>query len=211
VKRVDAILTVSHAVRDDVVECLEIAPEKVFVTPLGVPQLPPAAPEVRQKPYLLSVGTLEPRKNMARLAEAFTRSHLSSAFDLVICGRVGWGATVPGVTVIDGASDDRLAALYRGATAMILPSLYEGFGLPLVEALSLGVPVYCSDTPVFREVAGNHAHFFDPWDIDSITDAVIKAAKEAAPAPGGAAHASRFTWEACAHATLAAYDAVRAS
>jgi len=146
----------------------------------------------RTRPYFLAVGTLEPRKNLERLVEAFVQSGVSDTHDLVLVGRAGWGPALPHVEVISGLDDAALAAAYAGATAVVLPSLYEGFGLPVVEAMKLGVHVVCSDLPVLREVSGGHAQYVDPLDVASIA-AGLRAATTAS-LPSAAADWARSTW-----------------
>lgn len=132
-----------------------------------------AAPE---KPYFLAVGSIEPRKNLARLAQAFQISGLAKDFDLVLVGRQAWGDLPQGIKAAGALSDGELKGFYEKAQALFVPSLYEGFGLPVGEALSLGTPVYCSNLEVFREVAGSNANYFDPLDVDSMVTSLIHAA-----------------------------------
>ncbi|MBN9177785.1 MAG: glycosyltransferase family 4 protein [Microbacterium sp.] len=123
----------------------------------------------QHKPYFLAIGTVEPRKNLTRLAEAFRISGLSGDFDLKIIGRAGWASAPPGVEILGAISDQLMSDYLRGATALVVPSLYEGFGMPGVDALDQGVPVLCSDIPVFRETASEAAGWFTPTDVESIS------------------------------------------
>jgi glycosyltransferase involved in cell wall biosynthesis len=186
------IVVDTRAVRDEVVEHFGLDPSDVTVVPLGVELPEPSELPRRPRPYLLSVGTLEPRKNMTRLAEAYRRSGVAATHDLLVVGRLGWGDLPAGLEVLSGLSDGQLAATYAGATALVLPSLYEGFGLPAVEAMQLGVPVICSDIDVLREVTGGRATFVDATDLDCLV-AALRAAPEAC-APEGAADWARKTY-----------------
>ena len=157
------------------VDRLGVPPERVHVVYPGATRLTSAEPVVREKPYILTVATLEPRKNLLRLVSAFNRSAIGSDYDLVVVGRVGWGPMPEGVTVLSGVDDRHLSSLYEGASAFVLPSLYEGFGLPLVEAAGRGLPIACSNIPVFHEVmrgCDREATYFEPHDLDSIAAAL---------------------------------------
>lgn len=199
------IVTDTAAVADEVREHFGIAGPGVTVVPLGVELPPPAQRPARARPYLLTVGTLEPRKNLLRLAEAYRRSGMHATHDLVIVGRLGWGDRPKGVEVVSGLDDSELVAMYLGATAVIIPSLYEGFGLPAVEAMQLGVPVLCSDIPVLREVTGGHATYVSPTDLDGLTAAVRAAPALTAP-DGAASWAARtYRWTATVNALSELY------
>jgi glycosyltransferase involved in cell wall biosynthesis len=182
----------TDAVADELQADFGLSSDSVTVVPLGVSMPEPDIPLVRPKPYLLTVATLEPRKNLARLAEAYARSGISASHDLVVVGRVGWGDPPAGVEIVSGLDDLGLAAAYAGATALVLPSIYEGFGLPVVEAMQLGVPVVCSDIPVLREVSGGHATLVDPTDLESLIEGLRASLTLSAPA--GAADWARKTW-----------------
>lgn len=189
------IVTDTAAVGEEVIAHFGIDASGVTVVPLGV-ELPAAANgPARPRPYLLTVGTLEPRKNLHRLAEAYHRSGVCVTHDLLIVGRAAWDTPPSGVEVVSGLDDAELAAVYRGATALIVPSLYEGFGLPAVEAMQLGVPVVCSDIPALREVTGGHATYVDATDVDTLTDAVRAAIDAVAPPDAAAWAAGTYRWE----------------
>lgn len=182
----------THTVGREVIEHFGLDPSDVTVVPLGVELPTPAELPSRRKPYLLSVGTLEPRKNMTRLAEAYRRSGLAATHDLLVVGRLGWGELPAGLEIVSGLSDAQLAATYAGATALVMPSLYEGFGLPAVEAMQLGVPVICSGIDVLKEVTGDRATYVDATDLDCLVEALRAA--PAARAPDGAADWARKTY-----------------
>lgn len=184
------------AARDEIVEHFGLAADSVTVVSLGVELPPPADVPARPRPYLLSVGTLEPRKNMSRLAEAYRLSGLSATHDMLVVGRLGWGQLPSGMELVSDVGDAELVSIYQGASALVLPSLYEGFGLPAVEAMQLGVPVICSDIPVLREVTGGRATYVDATDVDLLVDA-LRAAPRACAAEGAATWASTtYTWDA---------------
>ncbi len=169
------------------------------------------------KPYLLSVSTIQPRKNYARLIQAFARltSNLEfpSNLQLVICGSRGWmfddvfqTAEQLGlrerVVFPDFVVDDDLPALYAGALLFVYPSLYEGFGLPVAEAMACGAPVVSSNASSLPEVAGDAALYFEPRDIDGMADAMRRAltddARRADLRARGFAQARKFSWEKAA-------------
>ncbi|HXT22464.1 MAG TPA: glycosyltransferase family 1 protein, partial [Thermoanaerobaculia bacterium] len=169
------------------------------------------------------VGTLEPRKNLPLLLEAWRQvSRRSPAPPLVLCGRWGWHSGDLARAVERGAGEgwlvhlgyvapEQLAALYRGARLLALPSLYEGFGLPIVEAFAAGVPVVASDLPVLREVAGEAALFAPPENVDAWAAALARLLADdglrADLAARGRARAERFDWRRSAAAHVDAWCA----
>jgi glycosyltransferase involved in cell wall biosynthesis len=209
--RCAAFLVPSEATARDCRELLGV--ERIFVTPLGVDEdffaLPPGAPS---RPYLLAVGTLEPRKNFARLIRAHARSGVD--LDLLIAGRRGWlhgdvleaARGSPRVRLLGHVPEPELRALLMGATAFLYPSLLEGFGLPVLEAMAAGRPVLTSDREPMRGVAGAAAVLVDPEDEDAIADGIRRVVE--APPRGGPERARAYTWRACAEATRRAYEAV---
>lgn len=195
----------AEAVRQEVIEYFGRSPDSVTVVPLGV-ELPPAADVApRRRPYLLAVGTSEPRKNLQRLVQAYELSGLSETHDLLLIGRAGWGSPPPGVLIESGYDDAELVAAYRDATAVVLPSLYEGFGLPAVEAMQLGTPVICSDIPVLREVTGGHAVYVDPTDVEAIAAALRSSPSLSSPAGAAAWARATFCWDRAAAQLTALY------
>jgi glycosyltransferase involved in cell wall biosynthesis len=187
------LVAVSQAIADELADAIDV---KAHVIPNGVHVLPDTAPETRDRPYLLSVGAVEPRKNLARLVAAYQQSGLAGEVDLVLVGRSAWGALPAGVVYLGPVDDTRLAALYGGAAAVVSASLYEGFGLPVAEALSVGAPVVCSDIAAYREVTQGHARLFDPLSTSSIAEALVAAAAGMPRPP--AELRDRWSWARCA-------------
>jgi len=210
-KRCAAFLVPSEATAEDCRELLKV--DRIFVTPLGVDEdFFALAPEAPPRPYLLAVGTLEPRKNFARLIRAHARSGVD--LDLLIAGGRGWlykdieGAAraAPRVRLLGHVPEPELKRLLAGARAFLYPSLLEGFGLPVLEAMAAGKPVLTSDREPLRSLAGAAAILVDPTDEEAIADGIRRVV--AAPPPGGPARARGYTWRSCAAATRRAYEAV---
>src|SRR3954467_12801989 len=158
-------------------------------------------------PYVLAVSTLEPRKNLPALVAAFALlRQRHPELTLALAGLEGWGREPlagEGVRLLGFVSDDELARLYRGASAFAYPSRFEGFGIPVVEALASGVPTVVSSHPSLDEASGDAALRSDPDDAEAFAAALEQAL--AAPRGTGAEHASRFTWRACGESVLAGY------
>jgi len=178
----------------EVVDHFELDPATVSVVPLGVALPAPRVVPPRPRPYLLAVGTAEPRKNLAVLLKAYALSGMSETHDLIVVGRLGWGELPPGLEVVSGYDDGQLVSSYLGATAVVLPSLYEGFGLPAVEAMQLGVPVICSDIPVLREVTGGRATYVVATDVEALANALRDAPHGIAPEGAAEWAMSTYDW-----------------
>ena len=231
VARTDRVLADSESTRDDLIAHFGTPPEKVQVLYCGVgtrfhPEKEPGEQErLRDKyniesPYVLSVGTLQPRKNYVRLIKAFANLPLTN-LPLVIAGGQGWlyedvfaEAEKHGdcVRVLGFVDDADLPALLRNATLFAFPSLYEGFGLPVLEAMACGVPVVCSNASSLPEVAGDAALTIDPLDADALAEAMSRALADAAlrkeMIDRGLAQAARFTWEKAARQLLGLFEAL---
>lgn len=167
------------------------------------------------RPFTLAAGTLEPRKNLARLLRAWelARDDLRD-WTLVLAGPKGWGPDLPetrGVVPLGWVGDETLPGLLAAADLFCYPSLYEGFGLPPLEAMAAGTAVVAGSYPAAAEVLGDAAVLVDPHDVDGLAVTLAELAGDEALrrrlALGGRAHAATFTWEAAAAATIAAYKA----
>jgi glycosyltransferase involved in cell wall biosynthesis len=200
-RRADAVIVISAFVKSRAVERLGLEPDRVHVVPLGVDRGRFHPDDGAREPFLLYPARAWPHKNHARLLEAFALLRRSRPeLRLVLTGG-NHEATPrpPGVEVRSAIPLDELAALYRRAACLVFPSLYEGFGLPPLEAMASGCPVAASDLPAIREVCGDAAVLFDPNDPDAIAAGVLDALRRADElVPRGLERAARFTWEACA-------------
>jgi len=197
---------------------LGIASARTRVVPLGVdPAFSPGPPgglppELRDRPYVLHVGAHDAHKNVATLARAHAAAFPDGACALVCTRR---GAEAPQALVYDRVSHETLLALYRGATLVAVPSLYEGFGLPVLEAMACGAPVLAARAASLPEVGGDAVRYVEePRDVADWT-AALRALVADGPArrdlaARGAARAAIFTWERCAEATLAVLREVAA-
>jgi glycosyltransferase involved in cell wall biosynthesis len=222
----------SGATKDDLVHLYGANPERITVAYLGVdPSLRPvtdpdllAAVQKRyaiRGPYVLYVGTVQPRKNLSRLIAAFAASCREPGFpeelQLVLAGKRGWlyedilsrareldiGDRVHFTGYVDPTD---LAALYSGATLFSLPSLYEGFCMPVLEAMACHVPVVCSRVSSLPEVVGDAALTVDPHDVDALAQAIVRAVSDPALREDlvarGVEQVTKFTWRACAETVL---------
>lgn len=192
----DAIVAVSAFTRDELSELLGVASDRVRVIGNGVDPVFSAQGPAAEGDYVLAVGTLEPRKNLARVVEA---ARLAGV-ELRVVGARGWGGvSAPGW--VGRADDDELAALYRGARCLVFPSLYEGFGIPILEAMACDTPVVTSRGGATEEVAGGAAVLVVPLDVDSIASGIHEADRRRDElVPRGRARASEFTWQRAADA-----------
>jgi glycosyltransferase involved in cell wall biosynthesis len=239
------IIADSEATKLDLMQVLDIAAAKIRVIYLGVDErFQPVRDAERiaatkqgygiAGPYILYVGTLQPRKNLVRLLEAFGRvvSAVDTGYEgmnpygkdavaplsLVLAGRKGWGYDAifgaaremelgERVIFTDYVKAEDLPALYSGAELFVLPSLYEGFGLPVLEAMACGAPVVASNVSSLPEIVGDAGLLAAPTDVADIARAMVRVLMDPARAAEmrqrGFVQARRFTWEACARETLA--------
>lgn len=222
VAQADHVICISHSTRNDLIRLFGTPPEKVSVVHLGCQQsdaLAAPAPRAAGKPYLLFVGSRAGIKNFKRLLEAFAGTHLQATYDLVMFGGGAFGEAERQQIQAAGLSEDCvrwvqgndrvLAGLYAGARAFVYPSLYEGFGLPPLEAMAQGCPVASSNTSSMPEVIGPAAEYFDPTDIEAMTRALqtvlTDEVRRAELIDEGSKRVEHFTWEKTARETRAIY------
>jgi glycosyltransferase involved in cell wall biosynthesis len=206
----DRVFVDSRFTAGEVVELLRVPEERIVVAYPGIdPRFRPDGDKADPGgPYVLTVSTLEPRKNLPALVKAFALLRQRHPdLMLAIAGLGGWGEQLhasEGVRLLGFVSDDELARLYRGAAAFAYPSLFEGFGIPVVEALACGLPAVVSSHPSLDEASGNEALRADPKDAEAFADALEEALD--ARRGKGVNHAAQFTWRACGEAVLAGYE-----
>jgi glycosyltransferase involved in cell wall biosynthesis len=231
VRRADAIITPSRNTAEDLLSRTKIDPARLHVVQLaaslGIGNVDPDESLARLKvrtPYVLFVGTLEPRKNLVRLVRAYRRVAATGLpHALVLAGPLGWNHDAlmreialhgPGDVLLTGAlTDDELDAVYRSADAFVYPSLYEGFGLPVLEAMARGVPTIASTTSALPETTGEAAVGVNPRSVREIAMALERVLTEEDLADKlslrGHHQAERFSWEETARLTLQVYEHVR--
>jgi glycosyltransferase involved in cell wall biosynthesis len=236
-RRADAIITVSECSKQDIVTHYHLDPAKVTVIHEAAgPEFRPASAadqeRVRQRyglpeQFLIHVGVIEPRKNLIRLVEALQRLRDEGlSIPLVVVGPKGWlygdffqrleqlqvrdAVCFPGYVPLAD-----LAAVYSAARLAAMPSVYEGFGLPVLEAMACGTPVVCSSASSLPEIGGDAARYFDPLSEEEIAAAIravwTDPTLHAAMRHQGLAQASLFSWQRAAHETLAVYERILAS
>jgi glycosyltransferase involved in cell wall biosynthesis len=224
------IVADSQATARDLVAHFGVPPERIRVAYLGGPSVPEAPPEPIDRSrfglpsrYFLFVGTLQPRKNLGRVLRAFARLGGTDAdsVGLALAGAAGLGSPdlrrqvdelgiAERVRWLGYVAEGDLPGLYAGATAFVFPSLYEGFGLPVVEAMAWGTPVITSSVSSLPEVAGDAAVLVDPYDVDGLARAMQRLLDDAclrdSLIAAGRQRARRFTWERCAEDVEAVFD-----
>ena len=216
-ERAEAIIAVSEFTKSQVTGLLGVSPEKVRVVHHGVRPLP--VPSLPREKLILSVGAIQKRKNLARLVEAFEA--LPSDWRMVLAGSDGFGAgeirarieTSPArnrIQTTGYVNDDALARWYGRASIFAFPSLDEGFGIPVVEAMAAGVPVVTSNCSALREVAGDAAVLVDPESTEAITAALRELTENPELrmefARRGRERANLFTWEKAVRETWDVYQ-----
>ena len=211
VRAAERVIAVSEFTRRELVELLRVPDGKVRVIPNAVG--PPFGPEGKaaEGDYILAVGTLEPRKNLDRLVGAFERAGLNGT-RLLVTGARGWGNVEPAgrsVQWLGFVPDEELARLYRGARCVAYVSAYEGFGLPVLEAMACGAPVVAASTGAGPEVGGDAAVLVDPLDHEAIAAGLVEAIDRAGELrERGLARARDFDWKRVAEATVEVYREV---
>jgi glycosyltransferase involved in cell wall biosynthesis len=235
VSKADLILTDSAYSKADMISRLGVPAAKIVVAPLGFDsdmfhRGPAGSAEGREllgryaidRPYILHVGRGDPRKNLVRLVQSYrmlTARRRDLDFQLVLSGPLGWGyqpllqllkePSLRNRVILTGPVPDcELTVLYGQATAFAMPSLYEGFGLPVLEAMACGTPVMSSNRSSLPEIAGEAALYFDPESVEEMSEAMERVLTDSAwreeLVGKGLQRAQQFSWEACARTTLAA-------
>lgn len=229
-RRADIIITVSQSTADDVLRYYPECVGKVRVIPLAssmesIVDIEPSGlqPLIPDELYVLFVGTIEPRKNIINLLTAFSElpAKIRSEYKLVVVGDKGWGrlrlhekimslGLTGSILMLGQVTEPHLKCLYRNAYCLAMPSLYEGFGLPIVEAQSFGVPVITSNCSSMPEVAADGAIYVDPFDVGSISNALQTLLSDRALrdelSRRSLINSQRFSWERSAQLTLDAFS-----
>lgn len=232
-READAVIAVSEATKGDVVRFFEVSPEKISVVHHGKGEhfQPIERDEAAawlcseytiDGPYFLFVSTIEPRKNVATLVRAFAQAARDLPHSLVLIGGEGRGAAKVFALAEQLGVGDRIVRpgyvdagelpwFYSGAEALVFPSHYEGFGMPMLEAMACGCPVICADNSSLPEVAGGAAELVNATDVEGLAAAMVKVAADLqhrdSLAARGLARAGEFSWSRCADETLAVYRA----
>lgn len=220
-KEAAAIIAVSQATKTDIVELLNIEEKRVHIVYEALPiehRVKINKENVKKvlkkysitKPYMLIVASQEPRKNFARMIQAW--EIYQKDYQLVVIGKPGYGTITqkPGMILINSLlNGQEIAALYAGASCFLYASLYEGFGLPILEAFFHKVPVVTSNRSSMPEVAGNAAVLVTPTDTDAITNGIKKALNQKQTLiKKGVQQLTQFSWEKAAKETMAVYQSV---
>jgi glycosyltransferase involved in cell wall biosynthesis len=233
IRKAAQVITDSQSARNQIIETYHVPESKITAIPIGPgPGAEPideaaAREELAaigldlKRPYLLTVGNLQPRKNLVRLLEAFKVLARSHDVDLMIVGPRHYkaeeafqaaGDVADRVHFTGYVTDRQLAACYRCSTVFVLPSLYEGFGLPALEAMSHGVPTACSDAGSLPEVCGDAALLFDPRSVEAMVDAIDRLLKDSQLrhqlSAAGIARTKEFSWSKTADQTAEVYKKV---
>jgi alpha-1,3-rhamnosyl/mannosyltransferase len=214
-RRANGLIAVSENTRQDAIRVLGIAPERVTTIHSGVAQeYFDATPSTRAKPYALYVGAIEPRKNLETLLDAWRlmKQDLREAFDLVIAGPMAWASEATRERIrtegvyLGYVPEGALPGLIAGATVFVYPSLYEGFGFPVAQAMAAGAAVVTSNTSCLPEITGDAAVLADPRSAGeiaaSLTRLLESPALRAELSTRGRQRAQRYRWEACAAQSL---------
>lgn len=202
----DLVITPSKTTKKDIQNRYKTN-AKIIVTPLGMTKARTATKPYFKEPYFLYLGTIEPRKNLELLIDAFLE--LNPPQKLVIAGAKGWKNSKilkktahPKINLLTNISEEEKAALYAHSDAFVYPSIYEGFGLPPLEAMSYGIPVICSTGGSLSELYSKNALMFDPKDKETLKLHL----KNYKSAPNSKEFSSMFTWEKTAEQTLKAFN-----
>jgi alpha-1,3-rhamnosyl/mannosyltransferase len=217
-RQADGLIAISEHSKQDAVRILGLDPERIAVIYPGVAETFFSTPAPSSgKPYILFVGTVEPRKNLGVLLDAYERlpGAIRGEFDLVVAGSPGWGdpavlqrlqVGMPGLRYLGYVPEERLPAWNAGASLFVYPSLYEGFGLPVAQAMAAGVPVVTSRVSSLPEVAGEAGVLVDPRSADELAEAIARVLDSPEQIrrlrAAGRARAERYRWSRCAVQSL---------
>jgi glycosyltransferase involved in cell wall biosynthesis len=211
IRRSQIVITISEHARSTLIERYGLPPDRVRAIPLAVDheRFTPSD-DVPRSEFILYPARPWKHKNHARLYAAFARLRASRPnLRLLLTGEGHYGSLPAGVEARGRVTADELVGLYRSAAALVFPSVYEGFGMPVLEAMACGCPVACSSSTSLPEVAGGAARLFDPRDVEEIAAAVDDILTDSDPwIARGLARAKLFTWDACAQAHDAVYREV---
>ncbi|MDQ6663009.1 MAG: glycosyltransferase family 4 protein [Acidobacteriota bacterium] len=232
VKRARGVIVPSESSRNDAIRILGLDPARVQVIHHGIsddyfgnPKLSPAA-RARYKvnrAYLLFISTIEPRKNLDRLLDAYAAltPDIRDEFELIVAGPIGWNSAntvqrlqsgMPGVRYLGYVPEEHLPGLTAGASIFVYPSLYEGFGFPVAQAMAAGVPVIASNNSSIPEVAGDAARLVDPRSTEeiraSLADLLLSPSIRSHMRDLGRERAQRFQWIECARKTWTFFEHV---
>lgn len=232
IRRAVRVITISHHAREEIMRYFRIPAERMVVTYLAADPFfcegaaRDSSDLSSDKACVLIVGNLQPRKNLVRFIDAFARAHamLTPPPELTICGKVQWqesavyaaiqSAGIESAVRFTGYVDnDTLRELYRSATVFAYPSLYEGFGLPILEAMACGAPVLTSDSASIPEVAGDAAVLMNPYDVEDMASKLTELLRSSPLRKNlrekGVERARQFSWEQTARQTVAIYEESR--
>lgn len=219
----DAVLAVSEFTKRDIVQRFSVDERKVSVIGEGVTELSSGTGHNQSyaAPYFMYAGSVSPRKNLQRVFEAFRRAARTLPHHLYITGLKSWGDNEflkhysdlsDRIHILGYVPEHQLASLYRGATALLYPSLYEGFGLPILEAQALDCPVITSNATACPETAGDAAYLVDPYSIDEIYEAILTIAQDKLLrnelVSKGRQNITRFSWFKSAQRLLGTAEAI---
>jgi glycosyltransferase involved in cell wall biosynthesis len=207
IRSADRVIVISAFVRDRAAELLGLDTQRIRVVHLGIDHERFFPGSAEREPFLLYPAKRWPHKNHERLFEAFTQVRKERPdLRLVLTGGGSYNALPDGVDALGNLDFAQLPDLFQRAGALVFPSLYEGFGQPVLEAMACGCPVACSDAASLPEVAGEAARLFDPHDPGAIAEAVLEVLADPAPwVERGLTRAQAFSWDATARATDAVY------